>query len=238
LADYFRPSPEKVAEEINAYRQGSYWAIVRHRASDVLLFQLVGDLVLLPWGALGRMLLGMGLVKLGVLSAGRSRQYYRPLAVLGYASGLLLTASGLLDLFRHGYRPIDAPWGELLFELGVVPVALGHAAVVMLLYKAGAQGWLAPRLAAVGRMALTNYLAQSLLCTTLFYGYGLGLFGRVGRVGLWGVVLAVWALQLLASPAWLRRFRYGPAEWLWRSLTYWRWQPLSDRPAGPPAPAA
>jgi uncharacterized protein len=74
-------------------------------------------------------------------------------------------------------------------------------------------------LAAVGRLALSNYLLQTLLCTFIFYGHGLGLFGRVQRVGQLLIVLAVWALQLALSPLWLRHFRMGPVEWLWRWLT-------------------
>lgn len=81
-------------------------------------------------------------------------------------------------------------------------------------------------LAAVGRMALTNYLMQTLICIAIFYGFGLGLFGAVGRGGQWIVVLAVWAFQLLISPWWLTHFRFGPFEWLWRSMTYLRWQPM------------
>jgi uncharacterized protein len=82
-------------------------------------------------------------------------------------------------------------------------------------------------LAAVGRTALTNYLMQSIICTTVFYGHGLGLFGRVERIGQIGIVLAVWIVQIAASMLWLRYFRYGPAEWLWRSLTYLRVQPIA-----------
>jgi uncharacterized protein len=78
-------------------------------------------------------------------------------------------------------------------------------------------------------MALTNYLTHSIVCTTLFYGYGFGAFGHVNRTGLAGIVLVIWIVQMLASPIWLERFRFGPAEWLWRSLTYWRSQPMVRR---------
>lgn len=117
-------------------------------------------------------------------------------------------------------------FGVALTQLGTVPVALGHAAVVMLVVKAGALPRLSARLAAVGRMALTNYLTQSILGTLLFYGYGVGLFGKLDRPELWLIVLAIWALQLWYSPIWLARFRFGPAEWIWRSLTYLKFQPM------------
>ena len=82
--------------------------------------------------------------------------------------------------------------------------------------------WLAP----AGRMALTNYLVQSIVCTLVFYGYGLGFFEHMPR--LWQVpfALGLFAVQVLYSQWWLQRFRFGPAEWLWRSITYWQLQPM------------
>ena len=91
------------------------------------------------------------------------------------------------------------------------------------------KGWLPGtrrRLAAVGRMAFTNYLMDTVLCTFIFYGWGLGFFGKVSRVEQFGIVLGIWAVQLIVSPLWLERFQFGPLEWMWRSLTYWRLQPM------------
>ena len=94
------------------------------------------------------------------------------------------------------------------------------------------------RLAAVGQMALTNYLTQSIFQTLVFTGIGLGLFGRLERAELYYVVVAIWIVQLVWSPIWLRHFRFGPAEWLWRSLTYWKRQPMRiEKHASSVAPA-
>jgi hypothetical protein len=101
-------------------------------------------------------------------------------------------------------------------------VALAHASVILMICKAGLFRWLTARLAAVGQMALTNYLSDTLICTTLFNGYGFGLFGQLQRYQIYWVVLAIWIFQLAVSQPWLRHFRFGPAEWLWRSLTYWK----------------
>ena len=93
-------------------------------------------------------------------------------------------------------------------------------------------GWLPGlqrRLAAAGRMALSNYISQSVICTLIFYGHGFGLFEQVGRLGQLAIVVAIWVLQLLWSPWWLGRFRFGPLEWLWRSLTYMKFQPMAVR---------
>ena len=95
----------------------------------------------------------------------------------------------------------------------------------MLVCQAGVLKGVQDRLAAVGRMALTNYLAHSVLCTTLCYGHGFGYFGYLSRGQQWCVVFAIWALQLWWSPVWLRHFRFGPAEWVWRCLTYGARQP-------------
>ena len=96
----------------------------------------------------------------------------------------------------------------------------------MLVCKAGVLRRLTYRLAAVGRMAFSNYISQTIICTTLFYGYGFGLFARYDRFPLMGFVLAVWIVQIIVSPIWLKRFRFGPLEWLWRTLTYGKVQPF------------
>jgi uncharacterized protein len=105
-------------------------------------------------------------------------------------------------------------------------VALGWVGAVMLVCKRDALRLLTSSLAAVGRMALTNYLMQTVLCTFVFYGHGLGRFGMFERWEQLVVVGGVWVLQLALSPIWLRYFRFGPAEWLWRSLSYLKPQPM------------
>jgi uncharacterized protein len=224
------PSPEQVAEsfnkEVGVYRDG-YWGIVAHTARQLLVTHTIVFPIALVWMIGGRMLVGMGLMKLGVFAAARSRRFYVWLAALGYGVGLPLVGYDTYALLRSHFHYTDELRSGYLFNyLGSVPVALGHVAVVMLICQAGALRRLTARLATVGRMALTNYLMQSILCTALFYGYGFGLYGKLDRWGLACVVLAVWAAQLAWSPVWLRYFRFGPAEWLWRSLTYWRLQPL------------
>ena len=109
---------------------------------------------------------------------------------------------------------------------GSLFVAVGHIGVVMIALSRGWVPRLARRLAAVGRMALSNYLLHSVILTTVFYGYGFGLYGEVGRSAQMLIVLAFAAVQLAASAWWLDRFRFGPAEWLWRSLSYARRQPM------------
>ena len=103
------------------------------------------------------------------------------------------------------------------------------AALIILLTRRG--GALVERIAAAGRAAFTNYLGTSILMTALFYGWGLGLYGTLSRIELWMPVVAMWALMLLWSKPWLDRFRYGPFEWLWRSLARGRLEPMRKAPA-------
>ena len=98
--------------------------------------------------------------------------------------------------------------------------------LVMLVCKAGLMPWLRRALSAVGRTAFTNYIGQTVICTLIFYGHGLGLYGSVSRVEQALIVLGVWAVQLAISTVWMWYFRFGPLEWAWRCLTYWRLQPM------------
>jgi uncharacterized protein len=223
----FHPTPEDLAREIMRKSQGSYTEILRERAPGVFFLQAALFPLYMGWDALGRMLIGMALMKLGVFSAERSRRFYLNLMIAGYGIGLPIVALGAYDSVQHQFDVVYLFRGGMLYnDLGSIPVALAHVAALILLYQSGATAWLTRRLAAVGRMALSNYLMHTILCTTLFYGYGFGLFGKLDRVGLFGVVLAIWALQLWLSPIWLAKFRFGPAEWLWRTLTYGKLQPM------------
>ena len=236
------PSDDKKAkdwdEEMAAYR-GGYPGIVKHKAFEVLMAQIFGFLFGAGFFAASRMLVGMGLMKLGVFSAQRSRRFYLWMVGLGYGLGLPLMVFDAIELIRHRFSTEYFMHGGIFYNVfGSLVVALGHVGLLMLIVQSGALGWLTTRLAAVGRMALSNYLFDSIACTTLFYGYGFGLFGHINRTGLAAIVLTFWILQLLVSPIWLKYFRYGPAEWLWRSLTYWRIQPMLQRPEEKVAVAA
>jgi uncharacterized protein len=173
------------------------------------------------WRAGGLMLIGMALFKCGVLSAGRSARFYLMLVVLGIFGGLPPIFYGCLRNIQDGWPPSTFFVGSQFNYWASVLVSLGWVGAILLFYRNQWFAGLSRRLAAVGRMALSNYLLQTIICTTIFYGHGLGLFGQVSRGQQLLVVLVVWMISLLSSPWWLKRFRYGPFEWLWRSLTYW-----------------
>jgi uncharacterized protein len=231
----FTPNPEKEQkdwDEQMALHRGRYWPLVKHRVVHEFFGQTIGFILGGFLLAGSRMFLGMGLMKLGVFSAQRSRRFYWWMVGLGYGIGLPLMVFDAIELIGHRFSFDYQLHGGVLYNLfGSVVVALGHVGLLMLIVESGALAWLTRRLAAVGRMALTNYLTHSIVCTTLFYGYGFGLFGTINRTGLAAIVLLIWTVQLILSPIWLKHFRFGPAEWLWRSLTYWRLQPMGVKPA-------
>jgi uncharacterized protein len=117
-----------------------------------------------------------------------------------------------------------------------IAMTLGHMSVLLLICKAGLFAGMQRRLAAVGQMAFSNYIAHSLVYGFVFYGYGFNLFDKLQRYQLYYVVLGMWVTSVVVSPIWLARYRFGPLEWCWRSLTYWKRQPMRLAPATVPAP--
>ena len=223
---FFAPTDEDVQADLDAYRS-DYATILEYRVPFVLMMHLQATPFFMLWRIGGLMLLGMALMKLGVFTAGRSTAFYRRLLIAGYALGLPLTVFSVWLQFANEFEPIFVMRvGMLPNYVGSVLVALGHVAAVMLVVRAGIWPAAAARFAAVGRTALSNYLMHSLVMTTIFYGYALGLYGDVPRIGQQVLVAALIGVQLLLAPWWLSRFRFGPFEWLWRSLSYWRRQPL------------
>jgi uncharacterized protein len=125
---------------------------------------------------------------------------------------------GQLDQFRVAHRTFG--------EFRRVLITVGHASLVMLIFRSQVVPWLMKALANVGQMAFTNYLMQSIICTWFFFGYGFGYYNSLRFHQLYYVVFAVWIFQVIFSAIWLQFFRFGPFEWLWRSLTYWKMQPM------------
>ncbi len=228
LSQDFAPGSEKVAEEVGIYQSG-WLTQMEHRVPLALALHTFVFAVWAGWRICGVMLIGMALFKWGVLSAERSRRFYQALAVFGLAAGWPLIAYGVVRNFADGWTFDYSRFVGTQFNYwGSLAVSLGYVGILMLLCQAKWAQRIMARLAAVGRLAFTNYLAQTLICTTIFYGHGLGLFGTVERTGQIGVVLAVWVFQILFSTWWLKRFRMGPVESAWRSLTYLRLQPLKE----------
>ena len=178
--------------------------------------------------ALGLILMGAGLYRLGFMQGSLPARTYWLTAATGLGIGLPLAAAGVIVTDLNDYSREVAFVGQIPNTLGTIPAALGFMSLIIIWnQRPGAGAWPKRRLLAVGRMALTNYLSQTVLGVVILT---VALGGvDVNRSGILLFCLAVWALQLWWSPVWLARFRFGPAEWLWRVATYRRGQPLRQR---------
>lgn len=220
------PDSASIMDEISTYR--SNWErqmFMRAPSAFELQTQVfVSDTF---WRVSGLMLLGMGFFKKRVFSTKQTKKYYRKMVVYGLGTGLPLVVAGVLLNFHYDWNFKQSffyfsqlnYWGSIL-------IAIGYIGLVMIIVKAYTQSSLLKRLAQVGRMALSNYLMQSIVCSFIFYGHGFGLFGDLDRSAQAFMVVVIWIFLIVFSAVWLKFFRYGPFEWLWRSFSYGKIQPI------------
>ncbi|ATE64850.1 DUF418 domain-containing protein [Rhizorhabdus dicambivorans] len=210
-------SAKMLASE-GAARLGSYgqtfdymsW-VAWHWTVNALTYRWVAD-------ALAFMLVGMALHRMGFFSEGRSEGTLRRLMAIGYGVGVALRLIHLLAVWHNQGAPTIL--SGLIDQPGRLAMTLGHVGLFLLLWRRGAWPRLMAAFARMGRMALTLYLGQSLMGAVIFSGFGLGLWNRLGGPALWLVALAILLVEGVFAWAWLKRFRYGPVEWLWRRGTY------------------
>ena len=217
--------PAAIADEIEMYR-GSYAGIVKHKWVEEKLSPLNG-VILGLMETLPMMLIGMALLKNGFLIGEWEEARYRRVAVWTVPLGLMATAIIMVVEWRSGFDGLTMVNGVLAWTgFPRLAMTVGYAALLVMLIRRLSGSAFIARVAATGQAAFTNYLGTSIVMTTIFYGYGMGLFGHVERAGLWAFVIAAWAVMLLWAKPWLTRFRYGPLEWLWRSMARGALQPM------------
>ena len=210
------PNPAVIGQELRLYH-GTIADAFAARAPMTTMFQTVVLPGVVP-ETLGFVFLGMALYRLGFWTSRWPKQAYRWSIASGAAAALLylpLTRA----IIGHAFNPAFLPLADVLTLLLRPFLALAYASALILMMEAGFANWLTGRFAAAGRMAFSNYLGTSLVMTTIFYGYGFGLFGELHRAQLCLLVLGQWVLILGWSKPWLRYFRYGPFEYIWRSLS-------------------
>lgn len=237
---------EGFVEELKPDQRTLDASVEAHRGSyiDVLVFQAPIAMYFEHWyfyryffDVFSLMLLGMALFKLGVLTLQQPARVYWTLVLIGYPLGLAVNLYELDIVLDGEFSVLAMLRASWTYDLGRLAMTAGHLGALLLFCRSGWLRWLQRGLSAVGRMALTSYISHSVICAFVFYGFGLGLYGRLERHELYYVVGAIWLLQLIVSPIWLRHYRFGPLEWLWRSLTYLKRQPMQRRgDAGMPKP--
>ena len=233
ILNFWSPSAALIQQEIAAF-QGGWLAQLPKRAEFALGMHTFEMWIWAIWRAGGLMLIGMALLKWGVITGERPAGFYARMSATGFVLGLPLIALGVLQMQARQWEAFYSFfYGGQYNYWGSLMVSTGWIGLLLLLWKRHALGGMKARLVAVGRTAFSCYILTSLICTFIFYGHGLGLFGRVGRPGQWLVTVMVWVVMLIAAPWWLERFRFGPLEWVWRTLTYGERQPMRRESAAP-----
>lgn len=208
--------------------QGTYPQVYSQLSEISFRVETTGFFHFIFFDVLVFMFIGMAFYKNGILTGHASVKWYWLLFLVGMGLGLTLSYLRLKPSLQYDFDEY-AYTKNVVFEFYQLSKSfrsLGIFGGIMLLYKSGAFKWWFALMRPVGKMAFTNYLTQSLICGLVFYGPGLGLYGKLQFHQLYYVVAAIWVLQITWSHLWLRYYSMGPMEWLWRSLTYWEKQPV------------
>lgn len=221
---YFSPTAEDLKKEAEVY-SGTYFHLVGKRAAIVKEWHSA-PFYMFGWDMFTMMLVGIAFAKIGVLSASYSNRFYRNMLLAGYGFGLPIGAISAFLAYKQNFEPLQTIFTFSTYQSARLAMTLGHTALILLICKSGMFAKLRQALAAVGQTAFSNYILHSLIYGFVFYGYGFGLYGKLQRYQLYYVVLGMWIFSLITSPIWLSYFRFGPLEWCWRSLTYWKRQPM------------
>lgn len=228
------PNREDVADRTRKM-QGNYRSVASAVRPSALDFETKYLGLSIP-DSVALMLFGMALLKWGFLGGRWSRRTYWRLVALGYGVGLPLVVFSYHHATVHsptieaGLAYMDTqpvPWVHLIYPFQRILLVMAHASLIILAVQGGWLRGLTRRFAAVGQIAFTNDITHTIICSLVFFGYGLGRFGDMPYYQIYVLAVGIWILQLLASPWWLTRFHFGPLEWLWRSLTYWKLQPFA-----------
>jgi uncharacterized protein len=221
--DRWRPGTEKLYADIAAHQHG--YLSQRADASDAIKSEIDGAHTFGDW--VGLMLLGMALFRLGFFSLKCTTRTYILTAIIGISISMPLTFVGCWHAWRSGFDLFTtAHWLLYPYDLARVTGGIGYAAVLLLLVRSGVFKWMFARVASIGQMALSNYILNSLVMKMIFVWGPLHWYGYMDYYKLYYVVAAEWIVNLTFSTLWLRHFRFGPLEWCWRSLTYWKRQPM------------
>jgi uncharacterized protein len=188
--------------------------------------QSIGFYTFNIWDMLIFFLLGMALFKTGFIVGSKPNSLYLLVAVTGTGLGLLLNYLNLSVAYQAKFDQIvyTEKTDFAFYEIRRVLQTMGYLSILILLYKLTPFKKIMGLFAPVGQMAFTNYLSQSIITSIIFYGFGL--FATLQRYELYYVVFSIWIFQIIFSKIWLSYFKLGPLEWIWRSLTYWKKQPL------------
>lgn len=233
VQSHFVPTAENAADQRD-WHSGSYWNAVTGQFPTAYEFQWTESPRWLLTDMIPFMLIGMAFLRFGILGGQLPVRVYAGMLLVGYGIGIPLGIYELNFTLAGNFSPVSVAEAGRTYQFSRLAMVVGHLGLFLLIIRLGIFKGLQRGLAAAGQMALTNYLMQTIICTFLFYGFGLGLYGQLQRYELYYVVAAICTVELVWSVIWLRYYRFGPFEWLWRSLTYWKPQPMVLGQKGPP----
>jgi len=221
----YRPTEKELYADIAKMQKG-YWPTVFYRGASA--FSMETSFLYLAFGdVLGMMLIGMALYRIGFLSGKLSSRVYLLSALIGLGSAWFVGFAGGWHAWKSGFDQIETMRAQMLtFDISRLGGSIGMVAVIVLLVRRGVFRWPLNKLGSVGQMALSNYLLTSICMKFIFVWGPLHWYGYMEYYKLYYVVGGMWLINLVWSSIWLRFFRFGPVEWLWRSLTYWKLQPM------------
>lgn len=212
-------SHDELADQVEARKNG-YVSAFPNVAESTTSNYIVFGLVALFWESLAYMMLGMAFFRLRLFDASRPLSLYLGMTVFGFAIGLGVNTWEMMVSVSNNYSSPITMW---TYDIGRFAMATGYTGLIMLICKLGWFSWFRRSFAAVGKMALSNYIAHSIACLFIFIVFGY--YGELRFHQIYYIVFVIWAIQIVVSPIWLKHYRYGPLEWVWRRLTYW--QPVS-----------
>ncbi|HRX93969.1 MAG TPA: DUF418 domain-containing protein [Chitinophagaceae bacterium] len=237
-----RSEPEEKKKRMKKQEEaitGSYAELYKERSKMAEEGETYGMYYWAIWDVTLFMFLGLAFFKLKILQGEAKTKVYAWMAVIGLGIGLPLSYMFVRNDVNYNFNHFEIVRNKAFefYEIQRFVHSIGLFGLIMLLYKSGWFKWLFKLLRPVGQMAFTNYLTQSIMCGIFFYGIGFGYFGKLEYHQLFYVVGTVWIIQIIWSNIWLKYFRFGPMEWVWRSLTYWQKQPMR-RPKKEEPPSA
>ncbi|MEO6685641.1 MAG: DUF418 domain-containing protein, partial [Dyadobacter sp.] len=197
-----KPSQEKINKEVKKRHEG-YWDNLKSKASAAEYMETTYMYRHFFLEMAAMMLLGMALLKNGILKAEKSNRFYLIMALTGYGIGLTVNYLETSYILDSKFDVLAMARAYMSYDLGRVPTTFGHIALIMLFIKSSILPFLQRSLSAVGQMAFTNYIMHSLICNFIFLGYGFSMFGKLHRHELYYIVFIIWLLQLILSPIWL-----------------------------------
>lgn len=216
---------ESIDDEIQI-KSGQYLEILQNNLSQVFEEQTAIFYMEDAWDMILYMFLGIMLYRMGFFDGQVKQIAHLMIAFIGIGTGLAIHAWLNLGLLEVHPDPIESLYYLVFVDLGRLPFVLGYLSLIILIFRIKIFRYIGDGMAAAGKMALSNYLIQSIVGAFVFYGFGLDQFNQLSRLDIVKLIVAVWLFQIIVSVAWMRFFHYGPFEWLWRSLTYWKAQPL------------